>query len=109
MKWRDDVWVGNITPRANIILMAIQSAEYELEHEATISGVGEGAHGAKSKHWVGDAVDCFCDPWNDVTRLIFAEEIRKHLPTGYDVLVEDSHVHIEWDPKVKRVTVEFTR
>jgi hypothetical protein len=72
---------------------------------ATITSVVDGVHGDKSKHPRGFAVDVrtrfdyTSTQWGGDTKEKLAEELRKDLPNGYDVVVEKTHIHIEYDPE----------
>ena len=60
--------------------------------ELVITSAAEGSHSAGSLHYDGKAVD--------IRKLgLFHREIVQILGPGYDVVDEDDHWHIEWDPK----------
>ena len=63
--------------------------------EAVITSTYEGTHSAGSLHYVNRAYDLRLAPGD------WIQELRRRLPTGFDVLQEATHIHIEWDPKQK--------
>ena len=89
------------------ILMAIWVAYDELkrvEHEMTITSWMDGRHSPTSLHYRGDAIDIRT---RDLPAAISAENlgarIRERLTIDYDVIVEDTHIHIEWQPRLRLV------
>lgn len=112
MTYRGDLWVTGWKPEMVPVQIALldisQTERVSLPHdlEIVISGAMEGDHSKKSKHWSGFALDCFCVPWSESTKQELADELRKRLPDRlYDVVVEATHIHVEFDPKVDKVTV----
>lgn len=106
MIYRPDVWFAGPSGPQLLILGTLREVETK-DRPITISGGDEGTHSTKSKHWIGHAIDCFCMPWNEEEKSSFAEQIRMRLPSGYDVVPEVTHVHIEYDPKIRAVTIQW--
>lgn len=80
--------------------------------EGTITSLGDGVHTAKnSKHygtyrlnkgkmgWWIDGVDFRTHYMFKNQIMSFADELRKRLGEGYQVIIESTHLHVEWDPK----------
>ena len=71
-------------------------------HFIITSGIDR-AHGYKSRHHSGLAIDL---TWFDY-KLPLAKDIgyllARRLGPCYDVVVEDNHIHIEYDPKYKSI------
>lgn len=66
-----------------------------------VTSTDEGKHGYASLHYVGLAADL-----GTKNRGIDRQEalelmrcIRHALGTGYDVIAEDTHIHVEYQPK----------
>jgi len=61
-----------------------------------VTSTYEGDHGAGSLHYGNDAFDfrlTFSEPGS------FVRELKKRLRPGFDIVVEEDHIHIEYDPK----------
>jgi len=58
-------------------------------------------HGRASLHYVGLAIDVWWDDgaWAIYEKLAVGNEIREYLGKGYDVVSENYHLHIEYQPK----------
>jgi hypothetical protein len=81
-------------------------------HELVVTSGTEGhrgdkVHGDNSKHYTGDAFDCrtriFVDEYNvrDEPKIkAVAKAIREALGKEYDVVIENTHIHVEYDPKL---------
>jgi hypothetical protein len=66
------------------------------EGEAVITETRGGTHKPGSLHYADDAIDIRL-PKKNVGEL--AQEMRRKLGVNYDVVVEISRVHCEYDPK----------
>lgn len=86
------------------------SALYEQEgikgSRAVVTSIMDGKHKTNSKHYIGWAFDC--RTWNkdisgqmsDEDKEALAQKIREKLGRNYDVVVEPTHIHVEYDPDV---------
>ena len=67
--------------------------------ELVITSGTDGRHSEDSKHHCGDAIDLRRwtlpdDKVNEAVRLL-----KHRLGDAYDVVLEDTHIHVEYDPK----------
>lgn len=77
--------------------------------QATMTSITDGKHGQGSKHYDGVAIDIR-------TRDLRKEQIdslymllREHLdPYGFDTVLENDHIHVEFDPKGHEKFFRFT-
>ena len=65
------------------------------EEELIITSTYEGTHSAGSLHYANLAVDIRRANNPDAVR----QEIKRGLGADYDVILENDHIHIEYDPK----------
>ena len=92
------VGAGTALPR---IAMVVEKILCPLG-QVTITSVLEGAHMPTSLHYRGRAMDVVVEGWpsrHDVVQTLRA--LREELGKDYDVVNESTHIHIEYDPKVK--------
>lgn len=80
----------------------IDAAEYVFGRHGltpTITSAEDGTHMTGSRHYTGDALD-FRRHESDARGLtdIIAEELTYYLGDAYDVVVEPTHLHVEYDP-----------
>lgn len=65
----------------------------------TITSGNDGVHMKKSKHYENNAIDIRTRDMENWQKLIVQEKIAKELGRHYDVILEETHLHIEYDPK----------
>ena len=65
------------------------------ESELVITSTHEGTHGAGSLHYADLAIDIRRPP-NAAT---VCDQLKERLGVNYDVVLEDTHIHIEYDPE----------
>lgn len=107
ISYRDDVWLTGLKSEMVPVQIALLDIAHETGWYIVISGAMEGDHTERSKHWSGMALDCFCVPWSDTSKVALASGLKKRLPDRlYDVVTEATHIHVEFDPKIDKVTVQ---
>lgn len=96
IKLKAGVVVTGITPE---ILLAIYIAKtvYDScdEPSMTITSVTDGKHRANSLHYKGLAVDLRLP----ILQMAVMDKLRVALGNSYDVILEKTHIHIEYDPR----------
>jgi hypothetical protein len=94
---------ARITGLRNEVLLAITvaySVYSENGYEMIITAGTDGSHSRGSEHYKGDAFDL------RTRHLIAGDAAKIHsqlqdaLGPEFDVVLEDTHIHIEFDPKV---------
>ena len=66
--------------------------------EAVLTSTWEGKHSSGSLHYQHKAVD-FRRPSSVIDALAATGTIKRALGPDYDVVLEDTHIHVEFDPK----------
>jgi hypothetical protein len=80
--------------------MAVESVFSTYGLEAVITSAIDGEHSPGSLHYTGSALDYrtrFFATRADAEEA--AGEVREALGPDFDVVLEDTHLHIEFDPK----------
>lgn len=91
---------GQIKPTTRRIIDAAEYVFGKYGIQPTITSAVDGTHMANSKHYSGDALDWRI--WESDIRGItndIVDEMRYYLGSDYDVILESSHIHVEYDPK----------
>ncbi len=65
--------------------------------EAVITSTYESNHSVGSLHYADDAIDIRKHRTKPKT---VADEIRKEVGNDYDVVLEKTHIHVEFDPPI---------
>ena len=83
-----------------IIAMMIVNEVYKAHgHSLTITSIADGRHSKTSLHYIGHAFDCRTRMLKSDEIYEIVKDISSRLTTDYDVVVEDTHLHIEYQPK----------
>lgn len=84
-----------------LIALLIASKVYEKHGiDFVITSGTDGVHGYSSEHYKGDAIDVRTRNITPETKKnLMAGEIKQSLGNDYDVVLESTHLHIEYDPK----------
>lgn len=96
---RSRVRVEGIQPEIVLALLPIQSVFGAYGQDLVITSALDGRHSPSSLHYEGRAVDL--RTWNlsaDALERV-AREIREALGPDFDVVIEPTHLHVEFDPK----------
>ena len=92
-----------ITGVRSEIVLAIQvaySVYMEYEEECVITSVVEGKHSRGSLHYSGAAFDIRTRTiLKDFDKEAIKEDIRYALTDEFDVVLEATHIHVEFQPK----------
>jgi hypothetical protein len=70
--------------------------------ELVITSGLDGEHGPLSLHYFGCAVDLRSRYFRQGEARKAAEELQRVLGHDYDVVVEPTHIHVEYDPELAR-------
>lgn len=96
LRLKPGVRVLGIRGEIMFAILAIEDVYEEYQQELVITSVTDGAHMVGSLHHCGLAIDCRL-PKHSVSYIV--DEIRRRLGAHYDVVHEDDHIHVEYDPK----------
>lgn len=67
--------------------------------EAVCTSILDGKHSKDSKHYSGNAFDLRIYIYTKEQVNDFVELLKNELRPDYDVVLEDDHIHVEYDPK----------
>ena len=85
------------------ILLAIQEAREVYrglaDADLIVTSLLDGRHSTNSLHYKGLAVDLRTRHLDETDRAAVAKAIRSALGDEYDVVLERTHIHVEFDPK----------
>ena len=100
MKIKDGVITKGLSP---IIIHELEGIEKECKYiegekyEMTVTSALDGKHGVKSLHYKGLAIDIRT---RDMKKPVDCyKRIKDKLDKDFDVVLEKTHIHIEYDPK----------
>ena len=81
------------------ILMAGERVYKDFNTELVVTSLMDGRHMEGSKHYTGNAADFRI--WNfEAHELPYVvKQLKNILGNDYDVVLESTHIHVEYDPK----------
>ncbi len=92
--------LAGIRPEMIIALLVAAEVYREVaDEELVITEVTGGKHGRNSLHYVGLAVDLRTRYFDNVTVLAVHKKIQQKLGSQFDVVLEKTHMHIEFQPE----------
>lgn len=112
---KPNVRLYDLSPQMVIAVLVFIGVVEKLVDEIMITSANDSTHGANSLHYSGSALDFrthnILNTLSTSQRVYELQVIRNGLQTalpGYDVVLEsvntpNEHIHIEWDPKWKRI------
>lgn len=94
------VKIAGLKPEMQIALDYAEEVYETFNHTLIITeALAETGHVKNSRHYTGHAIDIRI--WNlgaDLHR-IFGRLLKGLEPMGFDIVLENDHIHIEYDPK----------
>lgn len=71
----------------------------EMGYPFVITSLGEGTHLPNSLHYKGAAFDCRSRHVKVAVLPTLLRELKTRLGVDWDIVLEEDHVHVEYDPK----------
>jgi len=96
---KENIKINGVKPELTLVLSIADKIWSNHNQELVVTELTGGKHGTASLHYVGLAADLRTRYFSDEEKEIVASELRKALGENYDVVVEKTHIHIEFQPK----------
>ena len=80
-------------------LPIIERIYKEHGQECVITSCNDGKHMKGSKHYTFEAIDSRTFFWTIEEQIQVKAELQNELGSDFDVVLEKTHFHIEYDPK----------
>ena len=99
MKLKEGVTIQGISNEMLFALQAIAPIIETYGVQFVITSCTDGEHSAKSLHYHGRAIDIRTRDFDPADIAVVALSMRRALGAEFDVVVESTHIHVEFDPK----------
>lgn len=100
IKIKDNVRIDLLQPQMLLPVMIMDQLFSELGHvDAVITSGNDGKHKEGSKHYTGHALDFRIRHVKKHIVEIILRRATAALGQDYDVVLEHTHIHVEYDPK----------
>jgi len=100
MKLKQDVTMNGIKPELVLGLMVADSIWKKYGEELVITSITDSRHSKNSRHYIGLAADLRTRYFDKPTALRVANELKTELGDEFFVLLESTHVHIQFNGSV---------
>lgn len=99
MKLKSSVKLNGIRPEVMVAMMVANDIFKEQSSELIITSVTDGKHMSGSLHYVGQAFDCRIRHLGSLELRAIVAALKRDLTAEFDVVLESTHIHIEFQPK----------
>lgn len=97
LRFEPTVRIVNFTEQLSRILHLVSAWSFVARIDVVVNSVDDGAHNRGSLHGYSLAIDLDTEGDRAEHLPILHGYLARHLPPGFDVVLEPSHVHVEWD------------
>lgn len=97
MKIKDGANIERVRLSMQPVFVEAEAIWRNHGHELVITCGLDGEHSAGSVHYYGLAVDCRTNYFSAEQVVQVADELQAALGPDYDVIVESTHIHVEYD------------
>lgn len=97
--FKSNVSVDNLTQELYEGLLVVEEVYEQYGYYCMVTSSDDGQHGPGTLHGSGKAADIRTRHLpEDVKKLIYLSIKRRLEPMGFDVVLESTHIHLEFDP-----------
>lgn len=90
---------GCVRPVTWVVIEFAEVIFRNIGKECVVTSLCDGKHSRHSKHYEGNAVDFRTRHLTDDEKLSVVARFKQLLSKEYDIILESTHLHIEYDPK----------
>ena len=103
-----EITKNGLTPALNLLRAMVVADKVcaMFGIEPIVTSIFDGTHMAGSLHYLGRAFDLRSRDLVPSQRSAFRAALARELGPDFDVVLESSHVHVEWDPKTTHIAMQ---
>lgn len=98
MKIKEGVVLAGLDIKMRRVLIEAEDVWHFHGEELVVTSGLEGTHSAYSFHYYGLALDFRHRYFSEDVRKIAVEDLQLALGKSFDVVLEKTHIHVEYDP-----------
>lgn len=98
MRLKEGVKVSGIKPETILAMLVTERVFQKYGSELIITSICDGKHSPNSLHYSGLAFDARTRDIEQAQRLPLTEDVSDALGDEFDVVLEATHLHVEFDP-----------
>jgi hypothetical protein len=100
MRLKDGVSLKGVQGQTLLAIQVAESLFRDAGSELVVTSCTDGKHMTGSLHYKGLAFDCRVWNLNPAQVQAMVITLKNALGSEFDVVLEDDHIHVEFDPKV---------
>ena len=97
---KEGVKINGLQPQMILAIFIIAGVYEDFGQELVITSATDSIHGKNSLHYVGYAIDIRTNFFEKSVIPKVAHAISEKLGEQFDVIVEETHIHVEYQPEV---------
>lgn len=103
MRLKEGVNPFGIRPELMMALLVADEVWKDFGENLVVTSINDSKHSDTSLHYAGQAADLRTRHWSPLVASDAASKLREYLGGNpdYDVIVEKTHIHLEYQPKRK--------
>lgn len=99
MNLKKGVNCSGVNPEILLALLVADGIYQDFGYDMTVTSLKDGKHMMKSLHYVGKAADIRISNVRKMDTIHIFKALIEALTDDFDVVLEPTHIHIEYDPK----------
>ncbi len=99
MRFKEGISLRHLQPQMVLASDVVATVYEQNGYACVITSGDEGVHAKYSLHYSGNALDYRTKHILESARAALASEIQEALGTQFNVILESTHLHVEFDPK----------
>ena len=99
VRFNDGVDLNGIKPEMVSGFVVVASVYTTLGYDCIPTSINDGVHGFGSLHYIGMAMDFRIRHVREDDRVALKNMIAEALGEQFDVVLETTHIHVEYQPK----------
>jgi len=99
MRFKKGIKILGVQPELNLALFIADKIWAQYNQDLVVTEITGGKHSRASLHYLGFAADLRTRYFTKTEKELIGKELKQALGANYDVVVEATHIHIEFQPK----------
>lgn len=91
-----------VTKAVNEILRGVEAVYRKFDVPCVVTSGTDGVHGEQSKHYTAEALDFRIRDLKPEQRDALVKLCQQRLGQGFDVVLEQNHLHVEYDDHIRK-------